>query len=94
MFSFTKKLIILLYLSGVYAWGLRLKEKHAGELGGGRRRKNLQESLRVLCITLRLFLDLRLGRCLSLVGVGGVAGGAEPGAAGWDGQRSAPAGSC
>lgn len=41
--------------------------------------KKLQESLCGLCVTLPLFLGPHLGRSLSPVGVGGVAGGTERG---------------
>lgn len=62
-----KTLIILHYFGfqGMFAWGLRLKEKHEvhpGVLGG--------ESCRKVCVsiaTLCLFLDLHLGRSLSLL---------------------------
>lgn len=67
-------------------------ETWSASWGAGRR--NLQESLCVHCNTLCLFLDLHLGRSLSLLGVWVTAGGVQghkPGSEDWAGQQSAPA---
>lgn len=65
-----------------------------GETSWGAGRGKLQESLCVHCNTLCLFLDLHLGRSLSLLGVWVTAGGVQghkPGSEIWAGQHSAPA---